>query len=82
MTTMIMAPLFSVAARFGMAVVFWLLPLAAFGAEQNPNLLINGDFESAQIAVWEKRTPDDKDRALSIVAEAGARRKTRRANRQ
>lgn len=67
---MIMAPLSNAAARFGMAVVLWLLPLAAFGAEQNPNLLINGDFESAQVAVWEKRTPDDKERALSIAAEA------------
>ena len=70
MTTMITAPLLNAAARFGMSVILWLLPLVAFGAEQSPNLLINGDFESAQVAVWEKRTPDDKDRALSITAEA------------
>lgn len=46
------------------------LSLAASGTEQGPNLLTNGDFESAQAGVWEKRTPDDKDRKLSIVAEA------------
>ena len=47
-----------------------LLPLFAFSAEQSPNLLTNADFESVQVVPWEKRTPDDKDRTLSVVAEA------------
>lgn len=53
---------------FSVAAVLLLLPLVAPGAE--PNLLTNGDFESALTGVWEKRTPDDKDRELSIVAAA------------
>ncbi|MBI5684295.1 MAG: hypothetical protein HZC54_04385 [Verrucomicrobia bacterium] len=46
------------------------LSLAASGSEQWANLLTNGDFENAQTGVWGKRTPDDKDRKLSIGAEA------------
>jgi len=47
-----------------------LLSHGVFGAEQGLTLLANGDFESAQAGTWEKRTPDDKDRALAILAEA------------
>ncbi|MFA6564889.1 MAG: M14 family zinc carboxypeptidase [Verrucomicrobiia bacterium] len=65
------ASLFSIAtAGCRMLAVLLFLPLVAFGAEQGPNLLTNGDFESAQVAPWEKRTPDDKDHTLSIVADA------------
>jgi len=32
--------------------------------------LVNGDFESTPAVQWEKRTPDDKVRQLSVVAEA------------
>ncbi len=39
-------------------------------AGQDANLLGNADFENADAAPWEKRTPDDKDRALSIAPEA------------
>ncbi len=53
----------------GVAVLLLLL-FVAFSAEQGPNLLTNGDFESALGAAWEKRTPDDKDRKLAIVTEA------------
>lgn len=46
-----------------------LLLLIAQAQAQTPNLLVNGDFEEHTTA-WEKRTPDDADRALSIVPEA------------
>ena len=41
----------------------------AFAAPRE-NLLPNPDFEAEDAAGWEKRTPDDADRALSIVTEA------------
>lgn len=45
-------------------------PSAIRGGVPQANLLTDGDFETGSQGVWEKRTPDDRDRTLSLVGEA------------
>ncbi|MBM4086348.1 MAG: hypothetical protein FJ272_16305, partial [Planctomycetes bacterium] len=55
----------------GVAVVLAsFLAVLAWGADESPNLVRNADFEASDAAAWEKRTPDDADRTLSMGAEA------------